>query len=397
MLLFAEFFAGIGLTRKGLEQSGWKCMFANDIDKSKAEIYDKNFGSDCLLIDDVANLHAEHIPGITLVTASFPCQDLSLAGNRRGLAGVRSGTFFEFIRILGELRIEDRLPSVVLVENVAGLLSSSNGKDIREVLFSLNQLGYSCDLLVLDAIHFLPQSRPRLFIVGLKASELRETTRTLSNPNEVYLFQHPCRPTSVQKVIVANSDLSWNFLNLLPLPVSREAILADLVETSDNQEWFGEKELVRELSYIRHRSLERLEKAKQLAYSKGQTLYLTAYRRMRKGLVCLETRDDGIAGCLRTASGGSSRQILIAVSPDHIQMRYMTAREYGRLQGVKDSFWIPKNQRVGLHAFGDAVTVPAIAWIGSEIKHHLIFNSQRPVVLNEVTKIAVVNIQNAAN
>ena len=397
LLLFAEFFAGIGLMRKGLEQSGWKCMFANDIDKIKGGIYNKNFGSDCLQIDDIANLHAEHIPEITLVTASFPCQDLSLAGHRRGLAGVRSSIFFEFIRILGELKIEGRLPSVVLIENVTGLLTSSDGNDIKEVLLSLNQLGYSCDLLVIDAVHFLPQSRPRLFIVGLKASELRETIRTLSNTDDVYRFPHPCRPTSVQKVIVANSNLYWNFLELSPLPVTREAILADLVETSDNQEWFDESELVRELSYIRHRSLERLEKAKHLAYSTGQTLYLTAYRRMRKGLVCLETRDDGIAGCLRTPSGGSSRQILITVSPDRIQMRYMTAREYGRLQGVKDSFWIPENQRIGLHAFGDAVTVPAIAWIGRQIKHHLIFNSQRPVVLNEVTKIAVVNVQNTAN
>ncbi len=100
-LLFAEFFAGIGLVRKGLEQEGsWQCAFANDIDKFKADIYTRNFGKDDFLLDDIANIYANSIPDVALVTASFPCQDLSLAGNRKGLTGNRSGTFFEFIRII---------------------------------------------------------------------------------------------------------------------------------------------------------------------------------------------------------------------------------------------------------------------------------------------------------
>lgn len=390
-LRFAEFFAGIGLVRKGLEQEGsWQCAFANDIDQVKGEIYAKNFGNDHLLIDDIANLHASNIPDVTLVTASFPCQDLSQAGLRRGLAGDRSGSFFEFIRILNELAAERRLPQAVLIENVVGLLNSGNGKDIREVLLSLNQLGYSCDVLVVNAVYFIPQSRPRVFIIGLITPESRRVTQTLKGNNGV-CFWHPCRPTAVQKLIAANPDLSWNFLALPPLP-TRETVLADLVETNDYQEWFNENELTREFSYIRDNSKNRLERAKQLARSTGKTVYLTAYRRMRKGLVCLETRDDGIAGCLRTGSGGSSRQILIVMSPDQIKMRYMTAREYGRLQGVEDSFWIPENQSVGRYAFGDAVAVPVVAWIGREIKRQLVVNSQRPVFLNQVTEIAVVNV-----
>lgn len=390
-LRFAEFFAGVGLMRKGLEQSGWQCVFANDNNRVKGEIYAKNFGKDHLQIDDVANVQAGDIPDVTLITASFPCQDLSLAGNRKGLTGERSGTFFEFTRILSELATEGRLPPLVLIENVTGLLTSSDGKDIREVLLSLNQLGYSCDVLVIDAVHFLPQSRPRVFIVGLNSSASRQATETVENNSGVRL-QHPCRPKAVEKVVVANPEIQWNFLDLPPLPTTRETILANLVESSNYQEWFGASELARELSYIRHNSKERLERAKQLARSIGQTVYLSAYRRMRKGLVCLETRDDGIAGCLRTASGGSSRQVLIAVSTDQIQMRYMTAREYGRLQGVEDSFWIPENQSVGRYAFGDAVAVPVVAWIGRKIKHYLVVNSQRRVFLNEIAKIPVVNV-----
>jgi DNA (cytosine-5)-methyltransferase 1 len=389
-LQFAEFFAGIGLVRKGLEQVGFECVFANDIDKVKGEIYAKNFSKNHLQINDIANLHASNIPDVTLVTASFPCQDLSLAGNRQGLTGDRSSTFFEFIRILKELATEKRLPQAVLIENVTGLLNSGKGKDIREVLWSLNQLGYSCDVLVINAVYFVPQSRPRVFIIGLNTSESRRVTQRLKENHSVY-FQHPCRPLAVQKLIVANPDLSWNFLELSPLP-TRKIVLADLVETNYYQNWFNDSELIRELSYIRDNSKKRFEKANQLARTSGKTVYLTAYRRMRKGLVCLETRDDGIAGCLRTGSGGSSRQILIVVSPEQIKIRYMTAREYGRLQGVEDSFWIPENQSVGRYAFGDAVAVPVVAWLGGEIKRHLVVNSQRSVLLNQVTKIAVVNI-----
>lgn len=389
-LQFAEFFAGIGLVRKALESVGFECTFANDIDLVKGEIYTKNFGNDQLQINDIANLQTSNIPEVTLVTASFPCQDLSLAGNRKGLAGKRSGTFFEFIRILNELAIERRLPQAVLIENVTGLLNSGDGKDIREIILSFNQLGYSCDLLIINAIYFLPQSRPRVFIIGLNTSESIKVTQMTEGNNSVY-FQHPCRPLAVQKLILANPDLSWNFLPLPPLSISK-TVLTDFIDTNDYQKWFNDSTLVRELSYIRDNSKHRLEKAKQLARTTGKPVYLTAYRRMRKGLVCLETRDDGIAGCLRTGSGGSSRQILIVVSTDQIKMRYMTAREYGRLQGVEDSFWIPENPNIGRSAFGDAVTVPVVTWIGRELKRHLVVNSQRSVLLNKVAEIAVVNI-----
>ena len=389
MWQFAEFFAGIGLVRQGLEQVGWQCAFANDIDEVKAKIYTKNFGNAYLLIDDISNLNASNIPDVTLVTASFPCQDLSLAGNRKGLTGDRSSTFFEFIRILNELASQKRLPQAVLIENVTGLLSSSEGKDIREVLLSLNKLGYSCDVLVINAVYFLPQSRARVFLIGLNTPKFATETELQANNNNVS-FQHPCRPIAIQKVIDANSDLYWNFLNLSPLPIMK-TVLADFVEISEHQEWFNDRVLAREFSYIRDNSKHRLEKAKQLARTTGTPVYLTAYRRMRKGKVCLELRDDGIAGCLRTGSGGSSRQILLVVSPNQINMRYMTAREYGRLQGVEDSFWIPENQSIGRYAFGDAVAVPVVAWIGREIKRHLVVNSQRPVLLNQVTEIAVVS------
>jgi DNA (cytosine-5)-methyltransferase 1 len=361
-ITFAELFSGIGLMRLGLEQTGMQCKFANDLDANKNLIYQHHFGSSHLHAGDIAQLRAAQIPSTDLITASFPCQDLSLAGNRQGLAGERSGLFHEFVRILTELEQESRTPKIVLLENVTGLLTSHGGQDIRTILESLNNLGYACDLLLLDAVHFLPQSRPRIFIVGLQ----NRIHRNLE------LLDSPCRPKSLRHVIQTNQDIHWHFLPLPPLPASRACTLADCLETGDHLHWFNTNELTRELAYIRDASRDRLEQAQTQAVQTNQSVFLTAYRRMRSGLVCLETRDDGIAGCLRTPGGGSSRQVLIEVRPRaSVRMRYLSAREYGRLQGAPDTFWIPDNQRLGMQAFGDAVAVPVIAWLGTVLQEYI--------------------------
>lgn len=358
---FAELFSGIGLMRLGLEQTGMQCKFANDLDANKNLIYQHHFGSSHLHAGDIAQLRAAQIPSTDLITASFPCQDLSLAGNRQGLAGERSGLFHEFVRILTELQQQHRAPKIVLLENVTGLLTSHDGQDIRTILESLNDLGYACDLLLLDAVHFLPQSRPRIFIVGIQ----NRIHRNLE------LLDHPSRPNSIQKVIQTNPHINWHFLPLPNLPESRACKLADCLETGDLR-WFNAAELIRELAYIRGPSLDRLEQAQTRADTANKSVFLTAYRRMRSGLVCLETRNDGIAGCLRTPGGGSSRQVLIEVRPRaSVRMRYLTAREYGRLQGAPDHFWIPDNQRLGMHAFGDAVAVPVITWLGTVLQEYI--------------------------
>ena len=91
---FAEFFAGIGLMRMGLERAGWSVAFANDIDEDKQRMYRDHFGDSAeFILGDVHKLDASAIPDIALATASFPCNDLSLAGARRGLAGDQSSAF----------------------------------------------------------------------------------------------------------------------------------------------------------------------------------------------------------------------------------------------------------------------------------------------------------------
>lgn len=135
---FAEFFAGIGLMRIGLERAGWRVAYANDICPEKFKMYRANFddADDHFVVEDVHRVKASEVPTVLLATASFPCNDLSLAGGRAGLAGTQSSAFYGFTRVLREMR--SRRPRFVLLENVAGFLSSHDGKDFREVMLALN-------------------------------------------------------------------------------------------------------------------------------------------------------------------------------------------------------------------------------------------------------------------
>src|SRR5690606_11856581 len=122
----------------------------------KADMYQAHFG-EALFLGDVHAIDPASVPSISMATASFPCNDLSLAGGRKGLAGRHSSAFWGFLRVLEGMG--DRRPPLVLVENVPGFLTSDGGKDLHAALRSLNDLGYGVDLFLLDAVHFVPQSR----------------------------------------------------------------------------------------------------------------------------------------------------------------------------------------------------------------------------------------------
>src|SRR5262245_3160215 len=115
----AEFFAGIGLVRLALERKGWSVVFANDIDDEKAEMYRANWPNDeHLCVQDIHLLNADEIPTCELFTASFPCNDLSIAGRWDGLDGKESSAFWGLIRVLRDLG--NRRPPLVMIENVVG-------------------------------------------------------------------------------------------------------------------------------------------------------------------------------------------------------------------------------------------------------------------------------------
>lgn len=351
----AEFFAGIGLMRMGLERQGWSVKFANDIDSQKCSIYRDQFpdAADHLIQEDIHKLKPEQIPSITIATASFPCNDLSLAGARRGLAGQQSSAFWGFANILEKMG--SRRPPIVLLENVTGFLTSHRGADFKKVLLSLNLLGYSVDAFILDAVRFVPQSRQRLFVVGSLHQPMAETTVQ----EQLQFFESDVRPKALADFILHNKTIDWN-IRALPSQPQRDLELADILEDlpENSSTWWSNERaeyLFNQMS-PRHREMaERMIKGKKISYG-------TVFRRVRNGKSMAELRTDGVAGCLRTPRGGSGRQILFKAGKGKYTVRLLTPRECARLMGADDfRINVPLNQ--ALFGFGDAVCVPVIEWI----------------------------------
>jgi len=363
----AEYFAGIGLVRMGLQPHGWQVVFANDISEKKYELYKAFFpdGEGHYVVGDIFEVSPATVPPTILATCSFPCIDLSLAGNMNGmLSGEHSSAFWGFIRILKSQG--ESAPPLVLVENVPGWLYSNKGKDFRVTVQALNMLGYACDVFVLDALRFTPQSRLRVFLVGARFQVPRTTAELILTRSKSLLSDH------LRKSITANKDLRWFYNDIPEPPPLNTGGLSKIVEqmSDSDSRWWPEEEVKRHLNMMKE---EHLERVLQLVH-REQLSYRTFFRRRREGQQRAEVRDDDLSGCLRTAVGGSGKQFLIRAGQGRIKMRAMTPREYARLQGVPDEYPINVNGVQALTGFGDAVCVPVISWIAEHILNPLAEN-----------------------
>jgi DNA (cytosine-5)-methyltransferase 1 len=368
-LPFLEFFAGGGLARLGLGKR-WECTFANDFSLKKATAYCENFnGSSELLVEDVWKIDPAAIPGNpALAWASFPCQDLSLAGNGKGLDAERSGSFWGFWRIIQELRKENRQIPVIVLENVVGLLDSKQGKDFARICHALADGGYFFGAMVIDAVRFVPQSRPRLFIIAVS-----KTAKLDKNLHSKF----PERPWHTDKIFTAYENLKPNLKEQwiwwsLPSPPHRKTVLSDLIEDEPYLvSWHSHTETEKILGQM---SALNLGKVKEAQFS-GIKQVGTVYRRTRAEdgirLQRTEVRFDGISGCLRTPIGGSSRQIIIVVDRKSIKTRLLSPREAARLMGVPDDYKLPNHYNEAYHIMGDAVAVPVVNWLEKHLLHPL--------------------------
>jgi len=351
----AEFFAGIGLMRRGLADAGVATAWANDIEAAKREMYVANFGDSEFVLGDVRDVRGDSLPDVHVATASFPCTDLSLAGNRRGLgnrhasrrpAAGESSMFWEFARVLSEMG--SRRPGVLLVENVLGFASSHGGADLRSAVAKLNQLGYSCDIFAVDARHFVPQSRPRMFIVGLADASAAGSRDVLASRS----------PWAAR--IAAMMPRARLHGYPLPVPPTGPGSLAGVVDRlpANASEWWSRERVKRFRSSLSPLQAERLA-ALQTSPTPS---WRTAYRRTRGGVAVWEVRRDGIAGCLRTARGGSSKQALVEAGGGEARVRWLSPRECARLMGA-DDYTLAGTRNQALFGFGDAVCVPVVAWV----------------------------------
>ncbi len=358
---FFEFFSGGGMARLGLGED-WDCSFANDICGKKVSTYIDNFGDNEILQEDIYNLDASHLPGkADLIWGSFPCQDLSLAGNGAGLNGNRSGTFNKLVSILKELKLEKRAPNIIVLENVVGAITSHEGKDFEAIISSMANLGYYCGCVVVDGVYFVPQSRPRLFVIATKVPKTRFKNLTTDKPNSKW---HPSNLIKAHEKLPKELKRKWVWWSM-PSPPERDKNLIDIIEENPTDvKELDKEEVDRLISMMSETNIEKLDKAKSATGLVVGGLYKRV-RKQKNGekLQRAEIRFDGTAGCLRTPTGGSSRQTLIIVNNDDVRARLLSRREAARLMGVPDRYRLPERYNDAYHVFGDGLVVPAVSWI----------------------------------
>lgn len=370
MAHFYEFFAGGGMARSGLGER-WSCIFANDIDSKKGVSYVLNWGDSELQIADVGRLTPENLPGVAdLVWASFPCQDLSLAGSGAGLGGERSGTFWPFWNLVKSLASAGRKPPMIVLENVCGALTSHGGRDFVALGDAIARAGYRFGALVIDASHFVPQSRPRLFIVAVDENYLLDSNLVQEVPTPEWTSGALMQ---AQNKLSQSTREQWVWWSL-PIPPKRNVAFVDLIEEHpDSVAFHTPAETQRLLDMMSPVNLDKVKAAmKESARHSDKLMVGAIYKRTRfdskdRKFQRAEIRFDDIAGCLRTPSGGSSRQTIMLIEGDMVRSRLLSTREAARLMGLPDDYRLPKNYNEAYHLAGDGVVVPVVRHLSAHI------------------------------
>src|SRR5271155_3669228 len=216
---------------------------------------------------------------------------------------------------------EGRAPKIIVLENVCGTLTSHEGKDFVAICSTYAAAGYRFGALVVDAVHFVPHSRPRLFIVGLRDDMSLPEGLAASGPTRLSPW-HPRGLLNAFDNLSPKLKEKWIWWNL-PTPAKR-------------------------------------------------TIVGTVYKRTRIDEVGrkaqrAEIRFDEIAGCLRTPAGGSSRQVIVVVDGDRVRSRLISPRETARLMGLSDDYELPTNYNEAYHLTGDGVVVPVVRHLAAHI------------------------------
>lgn len=353
------------MARAGLG-SEWQCLLANDISEKKASSYKENWGEDDLVVGDIYNISLKDIKGhADLAWGSFPCQDLSLAGTGAGLKGTRSGAFWGFLKIIQGLNAHGRKPRMVILENVYGAITSHGGKDFETIAKAVASEGYVVGAMVIDAVHFLPQSRPRLFIVAVDSTMAIPASTVSATANPAW---HPDALIRAYHMLPSSVKNSWCWWTL-PIPSAPMLTLDDIIEANpEGVMWHSASETKKILSMMTD-----LNRRKVMAAQAAGSLKVgTIYKRTRLGIQRAEVRFDGIAGCLRTPGGGSSRQTIIVTNGPEIRTRLLSPREAARLMGLPEAYLLPKRYNDAYHLAGDGVAVPVVAHIAQHLLNLII-------------------------
>jgi DNA (cytosine-5)-methyltransferase 1 len=324
---YGSVFSGIEGIGLGLDRAGMTCAWHCEIDDSANKVLDRHFDGEGRYYD-VKEL-GRGATSVDVLTGGFPCQDVSVAGKRAGLAGERSGLFFEFMRVAGEIA-----PTWVLLENVPGLLSSNAGADMGAVLGTLADLGYGWAYRVLDAQYFgVAQRRRRVFIVGCLGDPARAAK---------VLFESESSggdPAPSQEEGMRIAALTANGVGTCGADDNQGQALIAFHQT---QNPISEEELSPALG----------------ATSSGMGV---AFAESQRG----ELVESEISHQL-TTGGGKPGQGYPAVRQG-MAVRRLTPKECERLQGFPDGWTDELADGARYRTLGNAVCVPVAEWIGRRI------------------------------
>lgn len=334
-----DFFAGSGLVTHSLKPY-FEVIWANDISEQKAQVYTHNHDGSHFHLADINVLTGSELPVVDLSWASFPCQDLSLAGYGEGIHAKRSGLVWQWLHLMETMECS---PDILVAENVEGLVSTSNGENYLALHKELIRMGYRAGAIHLNACKWVPQSRPRIFVIAVKKDITIPSTLKSRKANWLHT-------TSITNV--TPSLRNWVWWNM-PKPEKRVDKLTDIVE------WDAPVDSQKKTNQL----LAMLSEKHRAELDRHDNIAVPGYKRTRYGEQRLELRFDGIAGCLRTPKGGSSRQVLVLKRDSVIRTRLLTARETARLMGAPDSYWLPAGYNDAYMAMGDAVAVPAVHYL----------------------------------
>ena len=327
-LKFIDLFAGIGGLRSAFEQAGGSCVFSSEWDRFSQQTYRANFTENREIFGDITKVAVSDIPDHDILVGGFPCQPFSLAGvskknslgRKHGFLDETQGTlFFDILRILKKHR-----PAAFLLENVKNLRSHDNGRTFEVILNSLtNDLDYKVKFKIVDAAHFLPQSRQRIVLVGFRE-------------HNDFCFSNVVLPPKGK--ITLSSILHPEDGSEPPESHYTEGPLAKVSEkyTLSDKLW----------DYLQRYAEKHKAKGNGFGYGLvgpddvSRTLSARYYK-------------DGSEILVRREKGGNPRRL--------------TPRECARLMGFNDTFKIPVSDTQAYKQFGNSVAIPAFTPIASEL------------------------------
>ncbi|NOZ47980.1 MAG: DNA cytosine methyltransferase [Chlorobi bacterium] len=325
---FIDLFAGIGGFHYALKSFGAECVFASEIDNKASETYYINHN--LMPKGDITKIKEKDIPKHDILCGGFPCQAFSISGKQKGFEDTRGTLFFDIARIVNYHK-----PKILFLENVKNFARHDNGKTLKVVLNTLNEMNYNVHFKVLNTSKFgLPQNRERIYIIAFNNNFYKNTEFNFPVSNEISSLNDILEDNPTDGKIIEREDIEF-YKDYKPV-----------------KNIFGELNLPNKPIQI-----GKVNKGGQ-----GERIY----------------HPDGHAITLSAYGGGVGAKT--GLYKINSKIRKLSPRECARLQGYPESFIFPKSISEAHKQFGNSVSINVLQHITKEIINTIERNEQRTEV-----------------